>query len=131
MRNQTPAEPAGMPGPRHRFRKPWQYCSLHLSGQAHHSSAATDRAPAFSVCPTKESLDENQYETVIEGYKDDKSPYIASGLYDLLTDPELQKKNEWVFDKAFKSEHIDYEAWKILIPELKDKHPEYFEAIKK
>lgn len=88
------------------------------------------REDTMYICPTKESLDENQYETVIEGYKDDKSPYIASGLYDLLTDPELQKKNEWVFDKAFKSEHIDYEAWKILIPELKDKHPEYFEAIK-
>lgn len=88
------------------------------------------REDTMYICPTKESLDENQYETVIEGYKDDKSPYIASGLYDLLTDPELQKKNEWVFDKVFKSEHIDYEAWKILIPELKDKHPEYFEAIK-
>ena len=65
------------------------------------------REDTMYICPTKESLDENQYETVIEGYKDDKSPYIASGLYDLLTAPELQEKNEWVFDKAFKSEHKD------------------------
>lgn len=107
-------------------------CDLISFNQSAYRKIINDgtRENTMAICPTKESLDENQYETVIEGYKDDKSPYIASGLYDLLTAPELQEKNEWVFDKAFKSDVIDYEAWKILIPELKDKHPEYFEAIK-
>lgn len=82
------------------------------------------------ICPSKELLDENQYETVIEGYKDVRTLYITTELCDLLKDPELQKKNEWLFDKAFKGENISYGAWRVLIPELKNKHPEYFESIK-
>ena len=93
---------------------------------------------AITVCPPIEALDEKQYQTIIDGYKDDNSPHIANGLYDLLADPELQKKNEWFFDKAFKTDEADYlelsnpdyTAWRILIPELKDKHPEYFNAFK-
>lgn len=91
---------------------------------------------SIKLCPPKEALDEEQYETVIEGYKDDTNPYSINELYELLVDPELQRKNEWVFDKMFKVDYTaelrypNYSAWRILIPELKDKHPEYFEAFK-
>jgi hypothetical protein len=88
------------------------------------------RENTMLICPSKELLDENQYETVIEGYKDVRTLYITTELCDLLKDPELQKKNEWLFDEAFKGENISYEAWRVLIPELKNKHPEYFESIK-
>ena len=76
--------------------------------------------------PTKESLDENEYEAVIEGYKDDKSPYIASGLYDLFALLlNYRKRMNGFLTKLLNQMLLVTEAWKILIPELKDKHPEY------